>query len=286
MTTTPPNKHHHYSTDNTAGEEPVERLLSRLDGVKRGGDRQWSARCPAHEDRNASLSVSVGDGGRALVKCHAGCKTEDIVAAVGLKMADLMPPRPPRRRKSSAGRRIDKIYDYCDEDGNLLFQVVRYEPKDFRQRRPDGRDGWTWNIKGVRVVPYRLSELIARPGEPVYVVEGEKDADALADAGLLATTSAGGGGQVEAGARRAADRPGRGDPARQRHAGAEACRRRRRVAGRCRLVGENPRPAESAREGGRVRLARRRRDGGTVDRVGRRRAGVDAWRCGRRRRRG
>ena len=85
-------------------------------------------------------------------------------------------------------------YDYRDEAGNLEFQVLRLEPKTFRQRRPDG-DGWSWSVKGARVLPYRLPELLAAPEELVFIVEGEKDCDRLASMGLLATCNAGGAGK-------------------------------------------------------------------------------------------
>ena len=69
-------------------------------------------------------------------------------------------------------------------------------PKDFRQRRPDGNGGWNWSTKGVRQVPYRLGALLERPEDaPVYVVEGERDADRLAKLGLIATCNAGGAGK-------------------------------------------------------------------------------------------
>jgi hypothetical protein len=93
----------------------------------------------------------------------------------------------------SGGRRIVEAYDYRDERGALLFQVVRFEPKDFRQRRPDGKGGWTWSVKGIRPVPYRLPELLAVPADAlVFIVEGEKDANNLAELGLIATCNAGG----------------------------------------------------------------------------------------------
>jgi hypothetical protein len=92
-------------------------------------------------------------------------------------------------------RQIVATYDYRDERGKLLFQVVRYDPKDFRQRCPKPGGGWVWSVKGVRVVPYRLPELLARPGDPVFVVEGEKDVDNLARIGVLATCNAGGAGK-------------------------------------------------------------------------------------------
>ncbi|MGZ8408133.1 MAG: hypothetical protein ACXWVJ_08920 [Caulobacteraceae bacterium] len=85
---------------------------------------------------------------------------------------------------------IVATYDYHDEAGKLLFQACRTDPKDFFQRRPNGRGGWINNLDGVRRVPYRLPEMLARPeGAPVYVVEGEKDANRLTKLGLCATTT-------------------------------------------------------------------------------------------------
>ena len=156
----------------------------------------WSARCPAHEDRRPSLSVSEGDDGRALVRCHAGCEFEQICEAVGLQPSDLMPAPNPSRTLSKPNKndksRIVAMYDYRDEDGNLLLQVVRYDPKDFRQRRLKPGGKWSSNVKGVRVVPYRLPELNAEPERPIVIAEGEKDCDNLARIGVLATCNAGG----------------------------------------------------------------------------------------------
>jgi len=168
----------------------VEDFLRLLDGVRRSGSA-WTAKCPAHEDRRASLSVSEGDDGRILVNCHAGCSAGSIVAACGLTLEDLMPERQKKPR-----RRVVATYDYRDASGSLLFQVVRFEPKDFRQRRPDGKGGWIWNLNGVEPVPYRLPELLAADlTEVVFVVEGERDVDRLASVGLAATSNAGGAGK-------------------------------------------------------------------------------------------
>src|SRR4051812_23677148 len=95
------------------------------------------------------------------------------------------------RPKSRKGR-IVKTYDYTNEGDELLFQTVRYEdPKDFRQRRPNGSGGWQWNLNGTRRVLYRLPELLkADKDAVVYLCEGEKDADRLRDEGLTATTNA------------------------------------------------------------------------------------------------
>jgi len=100
----------------------------------------------------------------------------------------------------AGSRRELARYPYLDEAGELLFEVVRYEPKDFRQRRPDGHGGYDWKVKGVRQVPYRLPELIEAldAGKPVYIVEGEKDVDRLRDLGITATCNAGGAGKWRA----------------------------------------------------------------------------------------
>ena len=89
---------------------------------------------------------------------------------------------------------IVATYDYRDDNGTLLFQVVRFEPKDFRQRRPNGT-GWTWSVKGVRRVPYRLPELLEAGERVVFIVEGEKSADRLRALGIPATCSPGGAGK-------------------------------------------------------------------------------------------
>lgn len=77
----------------TGSSAPVQALLSRLDGVRRTG-RGWMARCPAHSDKHASLSIGEAPSGAALVHCHAACSTEAVLAAVGLEAGDLFPPRP------------------------------------------------------------------------------------------------------------------------------------------------------------------------------------------------
>jgi hypothetical protein len=104
------------------------------------------------------------------------------------------PGRPPGQR------RIVATYDYHDQHGELLFQVVRYDSKDFRQRRPDGNGGWTWNLNGVDRVLYRLPELLrAAAYATVFICEGEKDCNALHEHGLIATTNPGGAGKWQPG---------------------------------------------------------------------------------------
>lgn len=129
-----------------------------------------------------------GDG-IATVQWWRDCTFQDAVAFVLQQIGlDRQPPKP-------NGKPCIAEYGYRDEAGNVLFQVVKYNPKNFRQRRPDGIGGWTWNVKGVRVIPYQLPKLLAEPTQPVFVVEGEKDCDNLARIGVLATTNAGGAGK-------------------------------------------------------------------------------------------
>lgn len=174
------------------GTVKAEDVLACLDAVKRAGPG-WMARCPAHEDRTPSLSVSEGREG-VLLTCHAGCPTEKVVAAIGLDMRDLF--HEPKRNGSGPDSGIEATYDYVDEDGNLLFQVVRKRPKGFSQRQPDGRGGWVWHVRGVRRVLYRLPQLIeaAALGKPIYVVEGEKDVGAMESLGAVATCNPMGAG--------------------------------------------------------------------------------------------
>jgi len=108
----------------------VDSIAHALEARRSGSS--WMAKCPAHDDHNPSLSIREVDG-KVLVRCHAGCAQRDVIDALtarGLWQFD-----------RSEDPRIVATYDYTDEHGTLLYQVVRYQPKDFRQRRSDGRGG-------------------------------------------------------------------------------------------------------------------------------------------------
>src|SRR5580693_8283826 len=152
----------------------------------------YQVRCPAHDDGKPSLSVSESSKtGNILLKCQAGCTTEEIVGSLGLKMKDLFKTtakktftpkyktmaRPESREKPT----IEKTYSYTDALGRELYQAVRLKPKSFRQRHrgPDGK--WIWNMEGVERVLYNLPTV--RKAQTVWIVEGEKDADNLAEHG-------------------------------------------------------------------------------------------------------
>jgi 5S rRNA maturation endonuclease (ribonuclease M5) len=179
--------------------EYVDRIVEAFQSA--GGDpcrheAGWRARCRVSThgkrrgDINRSVSIWEREDGSAGVHCHAGCAVEGVLAAVGLSAADLAPPK-------VGASRIVVQYDYTDESGRLLFQVVRADPKGFRQRRPDGRGGWIWNLRGVRRVLYRLPAVLeaVKAGTTIYVVEGEKDVERCETAGLVATCNPGGAGK-------------------------------------------------------------------------------------------
>lgn len=177
----------------------LDELAARLN-AKRAG-RGYSARCPAHEDSSPSLSINPARNGGIVLHCHAGCSPTDVCRALGLTLADLQPDGPdgqgPHQNGANGKPTIAATYDYTDAAGTLLFQVVRFQPKAFRQRRPDGTGGWTWNLGDTERPLYRLPALTAAilTGETVYVVEGEKDVATLELWGLTATTCPGGAGK-------------------------------------------------------------------------------------------
>ena len=190
----------------TMPESPVDRVLARLKRVKRvsGG---YMAECPVHDDGTQSLSVSPGRDGRALLNCHARCATVAIVAAIGLTMNDLFPPgtKPTALEHATPTTRtlaMVKSYDYVDASGTMLFQACRFldsstGKKTFKQRRPIGNGKWDWSLGDVEPVLYRLPDVLSavESGRPVFVVEGEKDADALTELGYTATTCPMGAGK-------------------------------------------------------------------------------------------
>lgn len=187
----------------------VERLYDLLSerGTVRGRPEKFQAQCPAHPDSKPSLSVAVGEAGdRAILKCFADCSTDDVLAALGLTATDLFDePREPNGHSepqpqgewTPSGPAV-AVYDYVDERGELLFQVLRTADKKFLQRRPDAtrKTGWSWKLDGVRRVPFRLPELIdaVKNGHSVYIAEGEKDVLNLVAAGKVATCNPGGAG--------------------------------------------------------------------------------------------
>ncbi len=170
----------------------AEQIARALGNARREADG-YRCRCPLadehnHGDADPSLTITERDG-RVLVRCQSRHATEQGRVIAALRERGLWQAGDGTARQIAA-------YDYRDESGALLFQVVRIEPKNFRQRRPDGTGGWSWKLGDTRRVLYRLPELLAADlNETVWIVEGEKDAHAVAALGLVATTNPGGAGK-------------------------------------------------------------------------------------------
>ena len=109
----------------------IRDLRARLRNTH-GPDHQFTACCPGHDDKYASLSVAVTDDGKILLNCHAGCKADVIVEVLGLTMSDLFAIS---RETGPKPRRVAAEYIYTDAGGTALYKTVRYDPKDFRQFR-------------------------------------------------------------------------------------------------------------------------------------------------------
>jgi replicative DNA helicase len=163
--------------------------------------------CPNRSHSQTGKTPPVGVDGD-LWHCHnggtcgvGGTAVDVLVHGYGMDAGEALAELARKAGLSSNGsepeRRIVDVYPYTDEHGELLFEVVRFEPKDFRQRRPDDRGGRIWGTKGVRRVPYRLPQVLeaVKAGRTVYACEGEKDVHALEAVGEVATCNPMGAGK-------------------------------------------------------------------------------------------
>lgn len=153
---------------------PLDKLLAALDQTGKKWRRvngQTMAQCPAHDDRTPSLSIRESSDGTLLLKCFAGCENVDVVAAVGLRMADLFAAE----YRYDDGRRVQRDYDGGGRK--------RFRQSGNTQARPS---------------LYRLGRVqqAVANGEPVYLVEGERDVHALEVLGVVATTTPMGAGNL------------------------------------------------------------------------------------------
>jgi putative DNA primase/helicase len=154
--------------------------------AKRSKSGSWMAKCPAHDDRTPSLSITDTDG-RVLVHCYAGCGQNDVIAA----LTALGLWTDPQQLEVSTKPVVVSAYDYTDAAGNLLYQVVRTEPKGFFQRIPNGAGRWiNRGPKAETKVLYHLPELLGSP--IIFLPEGERDVESLRSHGFTASCEAGG----------------------------------------------------------------------------------------------
>ncbi len=164
----------------------IEDFLSRLEGVS-GGNGQYKAKCPAHDDKKASLSVGKGRDNKIVMKCHAGCNTVDVLEAMGLTESDLFDnsQKPTQERPNVVAR-----YNYTDAQGRILNQKTRFSDKSFSWSHYESGKWWRGR-KGDPVL-YNLSAVTGT--KCLYIVEGEKDVETLKIAGIPAVCGADGAG--------------------------------------------------------------------------------------------
>ena len=178
----------------SATSPTVDSFLNRLDGVRRSGEG-WIAKCPCRDDdQSPSLSICEGRDGRVLAKCHRGgnsCSLEEICESMNITVRDMHPHT--EKKSDFVDGELTNTYSYYDADGVLVFQVLRFAMpdgrKEFRQRVKDG-NGWKYSTTHLTQKPlYNLPKVLEAVSEnrPVFVVEGEKDADTLTAIGLVAT---------------------------------------------------------------------------------------------------
>ncbi|MBM3543008.1 MAG: hypothetical protein FJX44_00650 [Alphaproteobacteria bacterium] len=175
----------------------LQELARALGGEVCGN--QVRAPGPGHSPKDRSLTVKLEVNAPGGFIVYTFSPRDDPIDAKDYVREKLGLP-PWNGNASAQGKREVAVYDYTDEHGLLLFQVVRFHPKQFRQRRPNGNGTWTWSLKGVRRVLYRLPQVIEAVTEDqaIFICEGEKAADALLKIGVTATCSPGGAGKWRA----------------------------------------------------------------------------------------
>lgn len=150
-------------------DEFLQRWRGATGKEPKGSGQQYKGICPAHDDKEASLSVRF-ENGKILLHCHAGCDTAAVVEAMGLKTGDLF-------EKSQNNEGQTAVYPYYDSSGQLIAEKVRKPGKKFTWRRPDGVGGCQYGLGGVQVPLYNLPAI--KDSDYVFLVEGEKDVETL-----------------------------------------------------------------------------------------------------------
>ena len=197
--------------------QTFNKIVEQTKATTTGSGGQYSGLCPAHNDRSPSLSLTLTED-RILINCHSGCSIDQICNCLRIRKSDLFrkcetntgnKSTPNKKKNANQVNPNGKVrffsskhkkwvtensrYTYQKVDGSDAFYVIRAEPKDFRPMTTDGR----LSLEGVGRVPYRLPELLhgIKDSKQILLLEGEKDADRVAEMGFVATTFVGGTGK-------------------------------------------------------------------------------------------
>lgn len=171
---------------------PILKTLGQYGLEFRKNGAEYWAKCPLHNDSKPSLRVNIEKQVWFCDPCQKGGSVIDFVMA--FERVNLTAAMDKLSHNIVKTKEIERkevcSYDYADENGRVLYQVVRYEPKDFRQRHKNDDGQWVWTMDGVRRVLYRLPDVVV--AQDIVVCEGEKDCDSMAKLGFVATTNVGG----------------------------------------------------------------------------------------------
>ncbi len=180
----------------------IDEVLQRFNRIKRLNEKSYQVECPCHHDKTQSLTIT-DKGDKIVMKCHAGCDTEDIITAVGLTFKDLGSEEAAAAttwrdnllsdNKEYRNKTIEAVYDYTDENGKYLYSKVRFQGKVIRYVTVDyAKDTYEFGKpEDIKSCMYNLPATLKaiKKGVPVYITEGEKDANTLKNLGLTATTA-------------------------------------------------------------------------------------------------
>lgn len=191
----------------------LEEFLSLFGEYELTTSGRYKVRCRSHADGEDKTRWSLSiyqDHEKILAKCFAGCTIDQIVSSVGLEKKDLHLENGNNNHRNLQNQpNIETTYDYTDENGNLIFQVVRYKPKNFKQRRPNGKGDWIWSLYeddpekpgkkkiAIRLVLFHLPRIVEAISKRkiVFVCEGERDVLNMEAIGVYATCNPMGAGK-------------------------------------------------------------------------------------------
>jgi hypothetical protein len=186
----------------------AEQIAKQLGNAKKANG-QWVASCPVpshgkgNGDKNPSLSIHIGDDGKPLFHCHGGCSQEEVFNTI--KDRNLLPELTERPDPLANIKPIPKVefqqeWIYTDEDRQPVFVKQRLKVgesgKTYRLYKIDEAGRKQSSLADARIVPYNLPALLdaKTSGRNIFLVEGEKAADAIKSIGMIATTAHTGAG--------------------------------------------------------------------------------------------
>lgn len=126
------------------------RIIERLDKLSAAGENKWISRCPAHNDRNPSLSIRELDDGRVLIHCFAGCSATDVMSSIGLTLSDLYPINPLSQSHMGTWQR-QKLTEAYDFERSLITIYL--------SQQKEGKAAGLSDIQRVKLAYRRISKI-------------------------------------------------------------------------------------------------------------------------------